>query len=80
MCLYPTFRKNPKYKINKKNGGIVPVMHDNRVKYVPTGCGNCIECRKQKARNWQLRMLEEVKTETNGKFVTLTFSKTLHEI
>lgn len=81
MCLYPTFRKNPKYKINKKNGGNVPVMHDDRVKYVPTGCGNCIECRKQKARNWQLRMLEEVKTETNGKFVTLTFSEeSIHEI
>lgn len=81
MCLYPTFRRNPKYKMNKKNGGIVPVMHDDRVKYVPTGCGECIQCRKQKARNWQLRMLEEVKTSTNGKFVTLTFSEeSIHEI
>lgn len=75
MCLYPTFRKNPKYKITKKNGGNVPVMRDKRVQYVPTGCGNCIECRKQKARGWQLRLLEEVKEARNGKFVTLTFSE-----
>ena len=33
-----------------------------------------MECRKQKARNWQVRLLEQVKTMGNGKFVTLTFS------
>lgn len=47
---------------------------DSRVLAVPVGCGNCIECRKQKKREWQTRLLEEVKTEKNGQMVTLTFS------
>lgn len=70
---------------NKKNGGIIPplpllyikeqdrVIQDKRVLLVPVGCGNCLECRKQKARNWQIRLQEEVRTEKNGIFVTLTF-------
>lgn len=74
MCLYPRLIKNRKYVSNKKNGGNIPPVQDDRVKYVPVGCGECIECRKQKARGWQLRLLEDIKTNTNGKFITLTFS------
>ena len=74
MCLYPRLIKNPKYKENKKNGGIIPAILDKRVLAVPIGCGECIECRKQKRRNWQVRLLEEVKERTDGIFVTLTFS------
>lgn len=66
--------KNPKYKANKKNGGTPPPLTDIRVELTPVGCGNCIECRKQKARNWQVRLLEDIKTNENGHFVTLTFS------
>ena len=43
-------------------------------RYAPIGCGVCIECRNQKARNWKLRLLEDIKEHKNGKFVTLTFS------
>ena len=74
MCLYPRLMSNPKYRANKKNGGVIPPCLDNRVKYVPIGCGVCIECRGQKARNWQVRLLEDIKENRNGKFVTLTFS------
>lgn len=74
MCLYPRLILNRKYTKNKKNGGNIPPVLDERVKYVPVGCQNCIECRKQKARNWQVRLLEDVKYNKNGKFVTLTFS------
>ncbi|AXH75287.1 MAG: replication initiator protein [Microviridae sp.] len=74
MCLYPKLIKNPKYKPNKKNGGQVPPVNDERVKYVPIGCQNCIECRKQKAREWQIRLQEDIKTNTNAKFITLTFN------
>lgn len=74
MCLYPTLRPNKKYTMNKKNGGNVPVMRDNRVAFVPTGCGRCMECRKQKGREWQVRLLEDVRHNKGGKFVTLTFS------
>lgn len=74
MCLYPRLIKNPKYKATKKNGGNVPPILDDRVKYVPVGCTQCIECRKQKARNWQVRLLEDLKTNHNGKFIALTLS------
>ena len=74
MCLYPTLRKNPRYKKTKKNGGIIPAVWDTRALYVPTGCGQCMECKNQKAREWQVRLLEDIKTNKNGKFITLTFS------
>lgn len=74
MCLYPKLIKNKKYTKTKKNGGIVPAVLDERTLWVPVGCGNCLECRKQKARQWQSRLLEEIKTNKNAKFVTLTFS------
>lgn len=59
---------------NKKNKGVIPPMEDERVKYVPIGCQQCIECRKQKARSWQVRLLEDLKQHKNGKFITLTFN------
>lgn len=74
MCLYPKLITNRKYTPNKKNGGIIPAISDERVLKVAVGCQNCIECRKQKAREWQVRLLEDIKHNTNGKFITLTFS------
>lgn len=75
MCLYPKLIQNPKYKPNKKNGGNVPKWTDPRVNMVPIGCGNCIECRKQKAREWQVRLNEEIKIDRSGVMVTLTFTE-----
>lgn len=74
MCLYPKLIQNPKYKPNKKNGGIIPPVYDTRVLHVPIGCGKCIECCKKKASEWRIRLLEDVKQNPNGKFITLTFS------
>ena len=74
MCLYPRIIQNKKYTKNKKNGGVIPAVSDKRVLAVPIGCGKCMECKKQKAREWQVRLLEDVKHNTNGIFVTLTFS------
>lgn len=74
MCLYPKLITNRKYVKTKKNGGKIPPVPDERVKLVPVGCGKCIECRKQKARSWQIRLLEDIKKHKNGKFITLTFS------
>ena len=42
--------------------------------YVPVGCENCLECRKQKSRQWLVRLQEDIKEHKNGKFITLTFS------
>ena len=48
--------------MNKKNGGQVPPVSDSRVLLVPVGCGKCIECRKQKSRNWQIRLKADIVT------------------
>ena len=75
MCLFPKLIRNRKYVPNKKNRGNVPTAIDSRVKAVPVGCGNCIECRRQKTREWQVRLHEEIRHNRTGKFVTMTFSE-----
>lgn len=75
MCLYPKLIKNRKYVANKKNKGVIPEAVDKRVLYVPVGCGKCMECRKQKARQWQVRLQEDIRVNKNAKFVTYTFSE-----
>lgn len=74
MCLFPTLIQNPKYKPNKKNGGVPPVLYDRRAALVPIGCKQCMECRKQKAREWSVRLQEDIKEFKNGKFITFTFT------
>jgi len=74
MCLYPKLVRNPKYKVNKKNGGNTPAISDKRALYVPIGCGQCIQCRRQKYLNWKIRLTEELKSNKECLFITLTFS------
>ena len=71
MCLNPSYIKNRKYLPNKKNGGVVPPVSDMRVLYVPVGCGVCIECKKQKSRQWQIRLKEDIKRYKNPVLSTL---------
>ena len=78
MCLYPKLIQNRKYLKNKKNGGVIPPIKDKRVLMVPVGCGKCVECKKQKARNWQVRLQEDIRVNANSKFVTYTFTE--HEL
>ena len=72
MCLYPKLILNKRYCPTKKNGGIIPPCPDNRLKYVAAACGQCYECRKQKQRQWLVRMNEELKNNPNAYFITLT--------
>lgn len=74
MCLYPRLISNPKYKANKKNGGNIPPVFDKRTLSIPVGCGKCIECKKQKAREWQVRLSEEIRHDKTAHFITLTLS------
>lgn len=75
MCLYPKLIQNKKYLPNKKNNYNPPICDDERKKFVPAGCGKCIECMKQKKREWQVRLTEELKTCNNAIFITLSFSE-----
>lgn len=74
MCLYPALIDNPKYKPNQKNGGHTPPVLDPRTKHLPVPCGNCMECMKNKARDWLIRLTEDIKYNQGAKFITLTFS------
>ena len=65
MCISPRLKLNPKYLPNAKNGGFAPPLLDDRVKYVPIGCGVCYECLKRKSNQWKVRLYEEVKDETD---------------
>lgn len=49
-------------------------IDDERKEYIAVGCGECIECRKQKAREWQVRLSEELSQWKYKYFITLTFS------
>lgn len=86
MCLYPRTMTNKKYTVTKKNGGNVPSLpiigsdsygydiYDNRISTVQIPCGRCSECLKARARNWQIRLGEEIKETKYNYFVTLTFA------
>lgn len=74
MCLYSRESKNKRYYSTKKNGGVVPKCNDDRQRHVGIDCGRCIECRKKKKREWQIRLVEELKTRDDAKYVTLTFT------
>lgn len=73
MCLYPIWGKNPKFKPSKKNKGKPPICKDRRLLYIPFKCGKCFECRKQKQREWRVRLEEELK-DNFGYFLTLTIA------
>lgn len=73
MCLYKKILLNPKYLPNKKNGYNPPVCKDERLRYIQAECGKCYECRKKRAREWSIRIAENLKYEF-GYFVTLTIS------
>lgn len=52
----------------------IPECQDERTLYVEIPCGQCIECRKNKTREWQARLSEELKAHKYNYFITLTFS------
>ncbi len=74
MCLYPVKVRNRKYDANKKNGGVIPSALHRQMYNIGASCGNCMECRKMKGREWRIRMGEEIRDRKDGKMVTLTFS------
>ena len=80
MCLYPKLIRNKKYLPTKKNNYNPPKMADPRTAYITAACGKCLECRKQKQREWLVRMSEELRTEPNAYFMTLTISDENYQI
>ena len=79
MCLYPELIINRKYRPTKKNNYNPPVLKDKRLKYVAVGCGECMECLKQKGNTWRIRLKEELKENKTAYFITLTISNENYE-
>ncbi|AXH74230.1 MAG: putative replication initiation protein [Microviridae sp.] len=75
MCLYSKLIRNKRYQTTIKNGGLIPAVNDERQLYAPIKCRKCLECRKQRGRDWSIRLFEEVKQNKGGIFITLTFNK-----
>ena len=75
MCLFTRYMINKRYVPTKKNGYNPPDLEDERMKYIPIKCGQCIECRKSIAENWRIRLIEEIKKDKKGRFITLTFKE-----
>lgn len=73
MCLYKKWLLNPKYLPNKKNGYNPPICKNPKFLLIEAECGKCFECRKKKAREWSIRITEELKVRF-GYFITLTIS------
>lgn len=66
--------QNKKYTATKKNGGVIPLCRDERQRYIWIPCGQCYVCKKKKAREWRMRITEDIKVNNNCKIVTLTFN------
>lgn len=79
MCLYPRLIKNKRFlmyneKKPQKGKSTAIKCEDERKLFVAVGCGKCIECKKQKAREWQIRLQEELPIWKYKYFMTFTFS------
>lgn len=75
MCLYTTYIPNRRYKPNKKNKGKPGIARAAELLSVPKKCGKCIECRKEKAREWEFRLEQQISKDETAHFVTLTFNE-----
>ena len=74
MCLYTERILNRRYLPTKKNGYVPPVCTDERLRYIDIECGECFECKKKKARQWRIRISEEMRNNPSAIFFTGTFT------
>ena len=74
MCTYTRRILNKKFTPTRKNGWNPPVCHDERLRYIEIECGHCYECKRKKARQWRIRMAEQLRETPTAVFFTGTFS------
>lgn len=74
MCLYTERILNRRYLPTRKNGWNPPVCTDERLRYINVECGKCYECRRKKAREWKVRIAEQLKEMPHAIFFTGTFT------
>lgn len=74
MCTYTRRILNKRFTPTRKNGWNPPVCHDERLRYIEIECGHCYECKRKKARQWRIRMAEQLRETPTAVFFTGTFS------
>lgn len=74
MCLYPKRILNRRFMPTRKNGYEPPVCTDERLRYINVDCGKCYECKRKKAREWKVRIAEQLKETPKAIFFTGTFT------
>lgn len=74
MCLYTKRILNRRYLPTRKNGWNPPICTDERLRYINVECGKCYECRRKKAREWKVRIAEQLKEMPHAIFFTGTFT------
>lgn len=65
---------NKRYMKRDKNGNVL-TARDPRLNGIIAKCGTCVECRREKAKEWETRLWEEQLSRGDGVFVTLTFTE-----
>ena len=74
MCLHPITAWRSKVRSANGKRGLVFDVHAGFVDQpVDIACGQCQECRLQKARDWAMRCNHEAAMHQDNCFVTLTY-------
>ena len=67
---------------SRKNGYRPPVCTDERLRYINVECGECYECKRKRARQWRIRMSEEMRENPEqyrdwetGEFVNVIYKR-----
>ena len=67
------YHRESKYSKSNENSKRIK---DYRLRWIQIPCGHCEECRRAKANEWRVRLMEEIKSNSkNIIFATLTFSE-----
>lgn len=76
-CLFPVTGYRVKSGFDKTTGSW-PVTFNIREGFtgleVIVPCGNCIECRLEKSRQWAVRLMHEAQMHEQNTFITLTYN------
>lgn len=67
-CYHPIVVSIPDKSATVKPGQLLPRMG------MLVGCGNCLGCRAEQARDWMIRIMHESRMHDASWFVTLTYS------
>lgn len=71
-CLRPYSVRNPYFSELARNLGYSDTNFE-RFQYINVPCGSCPMCRKERAREWKLRLVHESQYHELFQFVTLTY-------